>query len=305
MPTKWVATSDLAKLVALVGFDYDPDQDIIFSRTNAPQAYFGYSLLYDDVAPIAISAIIDCEPIYFDYDGKSWMIEFWKGQYGIETGAEIGVYYTESEGKGKQRIEGAGDCFPDESRPQAKRKLDARKYDFFTCAVDHPLVMSLELYCGKDLILKRGPESHWWLTGFKWGICNRPKELTVRWSIRFPNESMCKAFKWGMRKSLRFRLGPTGDNTISQVYARPHFFPQPGWRCAMEKPIMAANAELVRAYNDLKSSLGLKTNDPNGFKTEEIEGKNLGPQFNKLMAYFGKMNIRVDTLTKLWDKQGS
>ena len=36
--------------------------------------------------------IIDCEPICFMYGGKNWMIELWKGQYGLETGGEIGVY---------------------------------------------------------------------------------------------------------------------------------------------------------------------------------------------------------------------
>lgn len=38
---------------------------------------------------------IDCEPIYFQYDGRRWLIEFWKGQYGITTGAEVGVYVTD------------------------------------------------------------------------------------------------------------------------------------------------------------------------------------------------------------------
>ena len=43
------------------------------------------------------------EPIYFDYDGKTWLIEFWKGQYGINTGAEIGIYHTDTEGKTKPK----------------------------------------------------------------------------------------------------------------------------------------------------------------------------------------------------------
>ena len=37
--------------------------------------------------------IIDAYPVYFDYQDKTWMIEFWRGQYGINTGAEIGVYH--------------------------------------------------------------------------------------------------------------------------------------------------------------------------------------------------------------------
>ena len=55
------------------------------------QRYFGYAYAYD-AAALAMNAIIDCEPIFFDYAGKTWMIELWKGQYGLETGCEIGVY---------------------------------------------------------------------------------------------------------------------------------------------------------------------------------------------------------------------
>ena len=36
--------------------------------------------------------IIDCEPVRFYYGGKKWLIELWKGQYGMTTGCEIGVY---------------------------------------------------------------------------------------------------------------------------------------------------------------------------------------------------------------------
>lgn len=37
--------------------------------------------------------VFDALPIYFDYAGETWLIEFWKGQYGINTGGEVGVYH--------------------------------------------------------------------------------------------------------------------------------------------------------------------------------------------------------------------
>ena len=91
------AQSDKKKLqeinhvLAPFGFAYDPSKDIFYSLENAWQKEFGYGKLYDDLAPL-MNMAIDCEPIYFDYDGKKWLIEFWKGQYGITTGAEIGLY---------------------------------------------------------------------------------------------------------------------------------------------------------------------------------------------------------------------
>ena len=55
------------------------------------QRSLGYAYGYD-AAAIRMATIIDCEPIFFDYDNKHWMIELWKGQYGLETGCEVGVY---------------------------------------------------------------------------------------------------------------------------------------------------------------------------------------------------------------------
>jgi len=75
------------------GFAYPPEKDIFYSTKNAWQKNFGYTRLYDILAPI-FRIIIDTEPIKFNYNNKNWLITFWKGQYGIVTGAKIGIYYT-------------------------------------------------------------------------------------------------------------------------------------------------------------------------------------------------------------------
>ena len=41
MAKKWKPESELAKVVYAAGFEYNPDQDIIYSRMNAWQRYFG------------------------------------------------------------------------------------------------------------------------------------------------------------------------------------------------------------------------------------------------------------------------
>ena len=88
----WTPTSALARAVDSGGIPYDPDQDIIYSKMYPVQRQLGYAYGYD-AAALLMGAVIDCEPIFFDYGGKTWMIELWKGQYGLETGCEIGVYY--------------------------------------------------------------------------------------------------------------------------------------------------------------------------------------------------------------------
>src|SRR5690348_3361555 len=99
----WSPTSKLAQKVFDLGFIYateDPDNpdpttwDFIYSRQDAWQRGVGYSWAYDKAAPLS-RMILDCEPLYFTYDGKQWLIELWKGQYVIECGGEIGVYNRE------------------------------------------------------------------------------------------------------------------------------------------------------------------------------------------------------------------
>ena len=76
------------------GFDYDNEQGIFYSMIDAWQHDYGYCRFYDECsAPLRM--IFDCEPIYFNYNNKRWLIEFWKGQYGICTGVEVGVYASE------------------------------------------------------------------------------------------------------------------------------------------------------------------------------------------------------------------
>ena len=75
----------LNELTEPLGYCYDARQDIFTSTTDAWQKRFGYGAIYDKFAPL-LNMVIDSQPVYFDYDGKTWLIEFWKGQYGINTG---------------------------------------------------------------------------------------------------------------------------------------------------------------------------------------------------------------------------
>ena len=61
---------------------------------DAWQKAFGYLDAYNRAAPY-LSMVFDSYPIYFDYEGRTWLVQIWKGQYGICTGCEIGLYYTD------------------------------------------------------------------------------------------------------------------------------------------------------------------------------------------------------------------
>ena len=84
----------LDQIASPFGFKYKLKQDLFTSRFDAWQRDYGYCSVYDKYAPL-FHMIFDCEPIYFDYEGSTWLLELWKGQYGITAGCEIGIYKTD------------------------------------------------------------------------------------------------------------------------------------------------------------------------------------------------------------------
>ena len=85
------------------GFIYNSEKNVFYSAKNAWQKNFGYCHLYDVCAPI-LHMIIDTEPVKFYYNKRNWLIVFWKGQYGITTGGEVGVYSTNQQKINKKTI---------------------------------------------------------------------------------------------------------------------------------------------------------------------------------------------------------
>lgn len=164
----------LNHLIQPFGYAYIPAQDIFTSRTDAWQREFGYCALYDRSA-IHFHMVFGCLPVYFNYQGETWLIEFWKGQYGIYSGCEIGVYH-------------------------AGRILDKqeRESTLFQ-SVDDSHMPRLSLTLSKDRrILARLCARHWWLTAFCMGCFSSPADLTFRASVSFPDAKMADAFFRGL-----------------------------------------------------------------------------------------------------------
>lgn len=160
----------LEGLIEPLGYCYDVRQDVFTSTTDAWQKLYGYGHIYDELAPYA-SMIFDCEPVYFNYAGRTWLIEFWKGQYGINTGCEIGVYRAD-------RI------IPPE---QWKTTI------FSAVPEEEYLDMRAELFRDGKMVANISG-AHWWLTIFSMGCFSNPCDLCLNVSIRFPDEEMQDAF---------------------------------------------------------------------------------------------------------------
>lgn len=257
--TSWRPSTPLGLAVYAAGFEYDPDQQIIYSRMDALQRHFGYAFGYDR-SIFLISALIDCEPIFFDYDGKHWMIELWKGQYGLETGCEIGVYTRPigSENPVYHLLDATvgrrdGDSVPSHNL-------------FYDCASDADrLKLELTLYRDGRRLFSRGPETHWWLTGFQWGVLSEPAELSVELSITLKDDRMCQAFLGGIEGRPYPNLEVHGT-TVSFTFERP-FTPQPRIDPVIVQQVERANAAVVSAYH----ALNPPDNDPNHVQATFLE----------------------------------
>lgn len=160
------------------GFEYDSSQGIFYSDVECWQRSFGYCALYDNAARFAGCDIV-WKKIKFKYDNKYWMIELWKGIYGITTGSEIGIYY---------------------------RKWYYFPPGWYKCADNSNLLqMSSRLYSDintyREKRLFTRSARHWWLTGFKPAVTIPASRLTMYASITLKNTKMRNAFRTALGKT--------------------------------------------------------------------------------------------------------
>lgn len=164
------------------GFGYSTKEKCFYATGNAWQRNFGYSDLYDKTSQL-IAISYDTSKIFFIYGGKEWMIQLWKGQYGLVLlGAEVGVY----------------------NRPQGSNGST-----YFECADDNErLPISLTLRRNGSPLFVRSQKLSWWQTGFVFGQLGlgvmvgstHTKTLDLTTSITFKDENMRKAFVIGLKK---------------------------------------------------------------------------------------------------------
>ncbi len=160
----------LCPLIEPFGYCYEPSQDTFSTTINAPQRAFGYTARFDRYAS-RFGMVFDCLPVYFDYHERTWLIEFWKGQYGINLGCEAGIYKADS----------------------LIAAVNRKNTLFQSVENAEMLPISIRLYHhDKQLCQLYG--KHWWLTAFRMGSFCEPEELSVQICITFPNMEMLAAF---------------------------------------------------------------------------------------------------------------
>lgn len=178
----------LEQLANPLGYSYNACQDIFVARLDAPQKVFGYTSFYDFSAPY-LNMVFDYETIYFNYNQKTWLIEMWKGQYGINTGCELGIYY--ADGLVKPRDYASTLFHAVDSKDMLEVSLELNRYP-----------SSGTIQPAPDTDLGYSKRRHWWLTIFKMGTYTNPGNIFVNTSIRFRDYYMMNQFLDSFEKAM-------------------------------------------------------------------------------------------------------
>ncbi|MDR0531751.1 MAG: DUF4474 domain-containing protein [Oscillospiraceae bacterium] len=170
------------------GFDFESGQYLVRTSLLPWPKAFGYHIAYDYLT-FLVMIFIDTLRFPFEYDGKGWQIQLWKGIYPFMNGAEIGLYERIAELPGNLS---------------------------FYNGTDLHLKMSMELYQGDRLIFDYA-NTTWWLAAFQINHRGlRPRSLRLKGTILFEEAGMLEAFAQEVRRRgyQNFRWEVDGENPL-------------------------------------------------------------------------------------------
>ena len=148
------------------------------------QDTFGYARIYDLAAPY-IALEYDYTRVFFNHEGKDFMVQLWKGQYGyVFYGAEIGIYSKKASDKKPGMLTFYG-------------KADENYWPEMEMALYHE-----NLNGEWEREFTRDADKYWWCTGFKLGHLRSVEpadELRMVAKITFKDVAMAKKFGTGLR----------------------------------------------------------------------------------------------------------
>lgn len=161
------------------------------------QHNFGFMKFYDIAAPYLFMEY-DYVRVYFTYDDRDWMIQLWKGQYGmLFYGSEMGIY----------RKDASDD--------------DPGLFTIYGCPTEKDWIkMEMTLYHDETgngnyvRELTRDYDDYWWCTGFKPGHLRQQEpatELRMTGRLTLKNQEMTDLFVEGL-KECGFKQVENADN---------------------------------------------------------------------------------------------
>lgn len=154
----------------VASYQYAPEGNYYYTNEDPWQRALGYNEIYDASAQF-VAIYIDTMRCKFEYAGKDWMIQFWKGQYGyVFIGHEIGIY----------------------NKPKNR---GAEHYD--AVSDEEAIYMSMTGYRKGVELYTRDYGKYWWCTGFVPGKLDKfadRSELSLTARMTMKDSAMLLAF---------------------------------------------------------------------------------------------------------------
>ncbi len=148
-----------------LSYSYSEAGNYFYTDDNPWQRNFGFNRLYD-IGAVFTVMYLDTFHVYYNHGGYDWMVQFWKGQYGLLfLGGEIGLYY----------------------------KDPAKTTPHFNCAEENMEInMQMTVYReGHGELFTRPYAPHWWTTAFVPGKLKKfsdRTELTMVAKLQFKSD---------------------------------------------------------------------------------------------------------------------
>lgn len=172
----------------VLSYQYDYDYGYYYANDKASwQKNFGFARVYDYVAPY-VGMEYDYIRVFFTYDDEDFLVQLWKGQYGVLYGGEIGIYNRDADGQ------------------------DSSPFTFYAAASKRywPTMDMSVFHQEKEgdtpnkykLLFKRPVDKYWWCTGFVPGTLRQYEpadELRIEATLTFNDSTMAKLFADGLR----------------------------------------------------------------------------------------------------------
>ncbi len=170
----------------VLSYQYSYVDDYYYTNDKEAWQYdYGFGKIYDFVSPYILLEY-DYIRVFFTYEDKDWMLQMWKGQYGLVFyGGEIGIY----------------------NRPHSEDGVNA--WTMFNCPAEEDwLKMEMTLWHentdGKwNREFTRAYDYYWWCTGFKNGHLRQEEpanELRLTGRITFKDSEMAQLVASGFEE---------------------------------------------------------------------------------------------------------
>jgi hypothetical protein len=188
----------------VLSYQYSYVDDYYYTvNEGAWQTNFGFGRIYDIASPYILLEY-DYVRVFFTYDNMDWMLQMWKGQYGlIFYGGEVGIYNREHSEDG------------------------VSEWAMYNCPGEEDW-LGMEMTLWHEEIngkwtreFTREYDKYWWCTGFKNGTLRQQEpadELRLEGRITFKDAEMAKIVADGL-KECGFGTVSSKDNLgLDQIY---------------------------------------------------------------------------------------